>query len=292
MRLAILTPVGPGHESIAPRSYLSTLAAWKLNQGPFSEFRTFFLDDTNAKHGRALARNILLERAYKGWNADWIINLDATDVLHPLAFRNIGLALRDHPEAQSVWGCNSMIVQTKHADQVATKSSLRQTDPRNPELTHIFRTRFDLQPLTWEALLQNSNIGTVGTTGCLRASLSYRMGFLPELPAAEHWEHLHACLSSAPFWKTHLPIVITDRVLRGSHDPNNPFVDHNPRLNASLAAITEIWRRRGRTPPSYLELEDRWLSRFQHRRYFESHTNVHEDWSELMIRDPRYPYLH
>lgn len=294
-RLAILTPVGPGHESIATRAFLSALSAWKIHRGPFHEFRFFFLDDTQGKHGRALARNILLERAVKGWNADWVIHLDSTDLIHPKAFQALQHAFQQHPEALSFWGCHSLICHTQDAHAVAYQGSLLQQDPQHPHLTHIYRTRHDLQPMTWDLLLQNENVGTLGTLGCISAPLSYRVGFLPELPAAEFWEHLHSCLASAPFWKLPQPIVIVDRVLPSSNahndNPNaDPLANHNPRLNAAIAAISETWRTRGRTPLSYHELEDRWLSRFQHRSHFEHHVHLEHNWDHVLLNDPRFPH--
>lgn len=287
MRLAVLTPVGPGHEDTAYRAALSALTAWRYDRGPFTEFRHFFFDDRKGINGRALARNVLNERAYKGWNADWVIHLDCNDMIHPAAYQAIGEGMREHPEAKSIWGCHSMIVPAYAAS--ATAGYDVDTDPRWPDIVHIYRTRFDISPLTWETFIKMRVRGTLGTLACIDAKLCYAVGFLPELPAAEFYEHTHAVLASAPFWKLKRPVVICDRVGKGAgvgdKNPHDPLADHSPRLNAALRAVNEVWDRRGRQPLTYFELEERNISRFRRRQDYELHTTVHSDWSEMMTTE-------
>lgn len=81
MRLAIITPVGPGHEAILPHAALSVV---NLEHHGFNEILHVIVNDTEGKLGRSRARNIGMETL-----ADWYFFLDADDVIMPYAPRFI-----------------------------------------------------------------------------------------------------------------------------------------------------------------------------------------------------------
>ena len=81
MRLAVITPVGPGHEGILPLAAMSVI---NLEKHCFDEITHVIVNDTEGKLGRSKARNI-------GMNipADWYFFLDADDIIMPYAPRFI-----------------------------------------------------------------------------------------------------------------------------------------------------------------------------------------------------------
>jgi len=78
MKLAVITPVGPGHESILPLAALSVL---HLEYHEFTEIQHVIVNDTEGKLGRSKARNLGMI------SADWYFFLDADDVIMPYAPR-------------------------------------------------------------------------------------------------------------------------------------------------------------------------------------------------------------
>ena len=81
MKLAVITPVGPGHESILPLAALSVI---HLEYHSFAEITHVIINDTKGKLGRSKARNLGMI------SADWYFFLDADDVIMPYATRFIG----------------------------------------------------------------------------------------------------------------------------------------------------------------------------------------------------------
>ncbi len=79
MGLVVITPVGPGHESILPLAALSVL---HLEHHKFTEITHVIINDTKGELGRSKARNLGMETP-----ADWFFFLDADDVMMPYAPR-------------------------------------------------------------------------------------------------------------------------------------------------------------------------------------------------------------
>lgn len=78
MRLAVITPVGPGHEGILPMAALSVI---QLQPYCFTEILHIIINDTEGKLGRSKARNLGMV------DADWYFFLDADDTIMPYAPR-------------------------------------------------------------------------------------------------------------------------------------------------------------------------------------------------------------
>jgi glycosyltransferase involved in cell wall biosynthesis len=93
MRLAVITPVGPGHEGILP---LAAMSVMNLEKGPFDEILHVIVNDNEGKLGRSKARNIGIQTP-----ADWYFLLDADDIIMPYAPR---LLERTPNEYSAVFG--------------------------------------------------------------------------------------------------------------------------------------------------------------------------------------------
>jgi hypothetical protein len=103
MRLAVLTPIGPGHKDLVADAMASVEAAWDLDHGPFEELEHHGTYDHDGQRGRSAIRNeMVLDAARAGF--EWIFFLDADDLLLPQAFRNLQEALTRRPEADAIWG--------------------------------------------------------------------------------------------------------------------------------------------------------------------------------------------
>ncbi len=90
MRLAVITPVGPGHESILPLAALSVL---HLEYHSFTEITHVVVNDTKGELGRSKARNLGMSTP-----ADWYFFLDADDVMMPYATKFV------KPQSVAVFG--------------------------------------------------------------------------------------------------------------------------------------------------------------------------------------------
>ena len=76
MRLAVITPVGPGHDDVVLHAMASVDNA--SQSATFSSIRHVVVDDHLGRMGRSHARNIGM-----GTDADWFFFLDADDTMRP-----------------------------------------------------------------------------------------------------------------------------------------------------------------------------------------------------------------
>jgi len=87
MTVAVIIPVGPGHERPAIHAERSARLAWATNRGPFKSMRVAVVDDTRGALGRSAARN----RGMNDNPADWHFLLDADDAMMTRAFPLVDL---------------------------------------------------------------------------------------------------------------------------------------------------------------------------------------------------------
>jgi glycosyltransferase involved in cell wall biosynthesis len=80
MKLAVITPVGPGHQGCVKRAIESV-----AGRGRFSSVEHVVIDDTCGEMGRGAARNAGMI------DADWYFFLDADDTMHPDALGAVNL---------------------------------------------------------------------------------------------------------------------------------------------------------------------------------------------------------
>ena len=100
LRVAVVTPVGPGHAALYEECRASVERAWHAGRGPFSALDLIDVDDAGGRLGRSRARNIGIDRAV-GKGADWLFFLDADDLMVAGAFEAMTALVADH---DAVWG--------------------------------------------------------------------------------------------------------------------------------------------------------------------------------------------
>jgi glycosyltransferase involved in cell wall biosynthesis len=96
-KLAIITPLGPGHQAIFQQCK-DSIAKLKLPAGWTCEH--IVVDDSKAELGRSAARNQGVKSATKA-GANWIFFLDADDLIDENALHHAAPALADN---DAVWG--------------------------------------------------------------------------------------------------------------------------------------------------------------------------------------------
>jgi glycosyltransferase involved in cell wall biosynthesis len=99
-RCAVITPFGPGHETLYKESLASVKQAFALSRGAFSEIIPIRIDDLEGKLGRSKARNIGIQKAAEH-RAEWIFFLDADDLMAPQAFEYVSPYLEHY---DGIWG--------------------------------------------------------------------------------------------------------------------------------------------------------------------------------------------
>ena len=57
MRVAVITPVGPGHEESVKGCAASVAVAWSFSQGPFTSLQHCIVEDPKGELGAAGGRN-------------------------------------------------------------------------------------------------------------------------------------------------------------------------------------------------------------------------------------------
>ncbi len=100
LRVAVVTPVGPGHAALYAECRASVEAAWRSGHGPFAALSLIAVDDGEGRLGRSRARNIGIERALAE-AADWLFFLDADDLMVEGAFDAMTSLVAGH---DAVWG--------------------------------------------------------------------------------------------------------------------------------------------------------------------------------------------
>jgi len=99
MKLAIITPVGPGHDIVAKEALGSVAQACAHDQGPFDDVQFIRMEDPDGEFGRSMSRNMgVLEARESG--CDWIFFLDADDLMLEHALT----AMEDYMDYDAVWG--------------------------------------------------------------------------------------------------------------------------------------------------------------------------------------------
>ncbi|MDH4028292.1 MAG: tetratricopeptide repeat protein, partial [Nitrospirota bacterium] len=99
-RLAVITPVGPGHKKLYDECLASVNEACSRNKGRFSEILTIRVDDPDGALGRSAARNTGIRQAAEQ-GAQWLFFLDADDLLTARAFERMSCYLDNY---DAVWG--------------------------------------------------------------------------------------------------------------------------------------------------------------------------------------------
>lgn len=210
MRLAVITPVGPGHERVAEECRASVDNAWLGAHGPFLQMRHFVIADHDGAMGRSRARNLGIEEAA---SFDWLLFLDADDLLLPRAFNLFGSGLRRNPECAAIFGA-------VHTDRHGTI-------PEN------------VWPCGWPELMTHGARGTLSMGCFFRADVASATRFDDSLDAGEDFDFYLRALHGRPFWKLRSPLV-TVRVTVNSATGPRGYVSLDWR--AACERVIAPWR--------------------------------------------------
>ncbi len=92
MNVAVIVPVGPGHDQVAKEATLSVQLAWKHSTGPFEWLDLLPITDYEGFLGRSRARNTGMDFAdISACPPDYYFFLDADDTMELEAFALVDL---------------------------------------------------------------------------------------------------------------------------------------------------------------------------------------------------------
>lgn len=109
MKCHVIMPVGPGHGQLKHRAIESVRIAMMTDMGPFNDVTVRTIEDTDGKLGRSKARNMAVAQS----DADWLFFLDADDLMHPWAFRNVASYIPRFDPAEGAWAIWGTVVEIK-----------------------------------------------------------------------------------------------------------------------------------------------------------------------------------
>ncbi len=113
MKCAVIIPVGPGHDGLSEEAAASVEAAFRADQGPFSDVMILRIPDPDGATGRSRCRNVGVEHAIQH-GAEWVFFLDADDLMDRDGFA----AVRSHvADVDAVFG---MIAEQWYGSDVVT----------------------------------------------------------------------------------------------------------------------------------------------------------------------------
>ena len=124
MKLGIITPIGPGHESSYEVCKESIIFAWQYHCGPFSDLEIIAMPDPEGKFGRSQRRNAGIKIAKEN-NCEWVFFLDADDLMARECFENVSEYIDKY---DAIWG---NICEMPYGD--FTKLKLRETQLKYTE---------------------------------------------------------------------------------------------------------------------------------------------------------------
>jgi len=99
MKCCVITPVGPGHESLAKEALGSVTQASMYSQGPFDVITVILIPDHEGEIGRSKARNWAVKKAAEA-EIEWLFFLDADDLMVPQAFESV----EPYIDNDAIWG--------------------------------------------------------------------------------------------------------------------------------------------------------------------------------------------
>lgn len=185
MRVTVITPVGPSHERYVEDCKASVLDA--MDYAAPASLVHDCIDDTSGELGRSRARNIAAARA----KSDWLLLLDADDLLHREAFDELHAAVSADPSIVAVFGA----VNTDRFGIV----------PENK------------YPLRWADLLRHGPEGTL-SMGCFIRSDVF-VPFNETMDAGEDFDFYLRVLHNRRWVKIRQPLAIIRRDVPSATGP-------------------------------------------------------------------------
>jgi glycosyltransferase involved in cell wall biosynthesis len=152
MKLVVVTPVGPGHETIFERAAQSVQTAVEHSSPIFTDVEHFVVWDTKGEFGRSAARNRAI---LSSQDADWFFFLDADDIMRPCALEYCML------------------------NSAATFGAVYQRGAT---------IRENVWPCDWRSIVDYGARGTLSMGFFCRADVARRLRFNEDLDAGEDFE--------------------------------------------------------------------------------------------------------
>jgi glycosyltransferase involved in cell wall biosynthesis len=145
MNCAVITPIGPGHETLYSEARASVDKAVAFSKGPFENILHKAVDDTAGSLGRSAARNLAVREAAAA-NIDWIFFLDADDLLAPEAFERAAPLMQDRDAiwgaiCEQTFGAETCTLRAKQTAPLRNIIDILKTDPfYSLQMGHFVRT--------------------------------------------------------------------------------------------------------------------------------------------------------
>lgn len=230
MRLAVIIPVGPGHEEIAARAIKSVWdAVLPTNRSIWECVDVCDVRDHDGEAGRSKARNVgILHRA---WGADWVFLLDADDTMMPDA-----LTIPMPQGKDALFGPAHALYWPKHRERKPAKQLT--TEP----------------PRTWDELLRQGPIQSYMMGNFYRATALRNHLFREDLDHGEDWEHHLSFLAKHEWAVSATPLALADSTHPSAGGPRGGAV----RWGRVSEPFFKFWRKRGRIPLTKEERETRY----------------------------------
>lgn len=223
--IAVVIPVGPGHEEAAERAVSSVQAAWTCYKGNFARLQIIVEPDSDAT-GAAQTRNRGLEKV----KTPWVVFLDADDLFEEKAFFSMMIGQMAYPEAKGLWGLWAAAI-----------------------LPGMPVPRYPGPPFSWDTLLARRGHG-VGMTGMFRTEEARRLGFDERMPRAEGIEFCFAFACNWPVEIMNAPIIIVDHTTASALGPKSQGHERVLKVRRELRAR---YTERGRVPFTEEEFRER-----------------------------------
>jgi glycosyltransferase involved in cell wall biosynthesis len=208
MKVAIIIPVGPGHEHY-PKIYDAPVGG-----------SVIYVPDHHGLLGRSKARNMGMEMAPK--DTEWFFFLDADDELELGAYAKMQRAVLAAPKAKAIFGSISGW----------TSRGIR-------------RLFYNSYPKSWDELVELDTESVFCISALFRAPEALEIGFKEDLDTTETLEFSMAFIAKHPWVKSRLVFSLchTDRPSAGGPRGYDTLDWH-----AELRPLMAWGKKRGRIP--------------------------------------------
>lgn len=170
----VIIPMGPGHESLAQRAGYSVKVAWNYDRGPFGRMRVLVINDLEGQSGRSDARNSGVSAS----RADWLFFLDADDLMHNDAFKNVSMEM-----LENYHGIFGLTTELGEDGNISTRYQVPRIE-------------------SYQELIQHNPWYTITMGHFVRRATAKRLPFSSELNTGEDWDYY------LRLWKAHECIKI------------------------------------------------------------------------------------
>lgn len=218
MRLAVIIPVGPGHEKAACAAQASVGAAWVNRNPAWSFVRVAVVDDREGQKGRSAARNEGISACRE---SDWIFLLDADDLMMP---ETLMIPMPQGKDA--LFGPAHALYWPKHRERKPAKHLT--TEP----------------PRTWGELMRQGPVQSYMMGNFYRAEALRNHLFREDLDHGEDWEHHLSFIAKHDWAVADVPLALADNTTPSAGGPRGGAVD----WGKASDPFFKFWRKRGRVP--------------------------------------------